>query len=67
MAPSSALPIGATRTVSEMVPVKLDAAMHGARLQNTLMALLEQRDDSGEHEPYDEDILDRAVAGFLAV
>ncbi|VDB82835.1 unnamed protein product [Peniophora sp. CBMAI 1063] len=67
MAPSSALPIGATRTVSEMVPVKIDAAVSGARLQNTVIALLAQPSNPEERERYDEEILDMTVAGFLAV
>ena len=67
MAPSSALPIGATRTVSEMVPVKLDAAIPGSRLHNTVIALMTQPNDTNERERYDEEILDMTVAGFLAV
>jgi polyribonucleotide 5'-hydroxyl-kinase len=65
MAPSSALPIGATRTVSELVPVRVDPAQPGARAHNALLALMAPPAD--EAERYDEEILDMQVAGFLAL
>jgi len=67
MAPSSALPIGATRTVSEMVPVRLNPAAPGSRLHNAILALMAQPTNPDEAERYDEEILDLQVAGFLAI
>ncbi|KAI0312374.1 hypothetical protein OF83DRAFT_1278326 [Amylostereum chailletii] len=67
MAPSSALPIGATRTVSEMVPVHIDPGSAGARLHNALLALLALPSNPDEAERYDEEVLDLQVSGFLAV
>jgi polyribonucleotide 5'-hydroxyl-kinase len=66
MAPSSALPIGATRVVSEMQPVQVDPAQAGSGLLNTVIALLAQPNPD-ENERYDEEILDLNVAGFLVV
>ncbi|KAI0031721.1 Clp1-domain-containing protein [Vararia minispora EC-137] len=65
MAPTSALPIGATRTVSELVPVRLDPTQPGARLHSALLALMHQSAEDAER--YDEELLDMQVAGFLAL
>ncbi|KAI0063438.1 Clp1-domain-containing protein [Artomyces pyxidatus] len=67
MAPSSALPIGATRTVSEMQPVQVDPAAPGSGLLNAVLALLAPPQHPDEAERYDEEVLDLQVAGFLAV
>ena len=67
MAPSSALPIGATRTVSEMQPVKIDPASHASGLLNAVLALLAPPYHDDEAERYDEEVLDLHVVGFLAV
>ena len=67
MAPSSALPIGATRTVSELLPVKVDPATSGSRLHGGFLALLALPSNPDEAERYDEEILDLQVSGFLAV
>ena len=40
MAPSSALPIGGTRILSEMQPVLIDPAQSGSGLLNAVLALL---------------------------
>jgi len=66
MAPPSALPIGATRVVSEMQPLQIDPAQPGSGLLNTVLALLAPPNPD-ENERYDEEILDLNVAGFLVV
>ncbi|KAI0053854.1 Clp1-domain-containing protein [Auriscalpium vulgare] len=66
MAPSSALPIGATRSVSEMQPVKVDPASPGSGVLNAMLALLAPPNPD-DNERYDEEVLDLQVAGFLAV
>lgn len=66
MAPSSALPIGAARVVSEMQPVPIDPAQPGSGLLNAVLALLAPPNPD-ENERYDEEILDLTVTGFLIV
>lgn len=66
MAPSSALPIGGTRIVSEMQPVLIDPAQPGSGLLNALVALLAPPHPD-EAERYDEEILDLNVIGFLVM
>ena len=66
MAPTSALPIGATRAVSEMQPVKIDPSQPGSRLQNAILAILISP-TTDENERYDEEILDLPAMGFLVV
>jgi len=67
MAPSSALPIGATRTVNEMQPIALDPASPGSGILNAIVALLTLPTHPEEMERYDEEVLDLPVLGFLAV
>jgi Pre-mRNA cleavage complex II protein Clp1 len=67
MAPSSALPIGATRTVNEMQPIQVDPASHGSGLLNAIVALLAPPVHVEETERYDEEVLDLPVSGFLAM
>lgn len=66
MAPSSALPIGATRVVSEIQPVQVDPAQPGSGLLNAVLALIAPPNPD-ESERYDEEILDLTVTGFLVV
>ncbi|KAF9469333.1 Pre-mRNA cleavage complex II protein Clp1-domain-containing protein [Collybia nuda] len=66
MAPSSALPIGAARVVSEMQPVPIDPAQSGSGLLNAVLAILAPPNPD-ENERYDEEILDLTVTGFLIV
>lgn len=66
MAPSSALPIGASRVVSELQPLLLDPSQSSSGLLNSVLALLASP-NSEENEPYDEEILDLPVVGFLIV
>lgn len=66
MAPSSALPIGATRVVSEMQPVLVDPAQAGSGLLNAVLALLAPPNPD-ENERYDEEVLDLTVTGFIVV
>jgi polyribonucleotide 5'-hydroxyl-kinase len=66
LAPSSALPIGATRVVSEMQPAQVDPAHSGSGLLNAVLALLTSPNPD-ENERYDEEILDLNVIGFLVV
>lgn len=66
MAPSSALPIGATRTLSEMQPIVLDLASMGSGLLNRVLAVLNPF-NADESERYDEEILDLPVTGFLVM
>ncbi|KIY50845.1 hypothetical protein FISHEDRAFT_38058 [Fistulina hepatica ATCC 64428] len=65
MAPSSALPIGATRALSETQPVLVDPAQPGSGLLNSVLAVLAPLNDEGER--YDEELLDLTVIGFLVV
>jgi polyribonucleotide 5'-hydroxyl-kinase len=64
MAPSSALPIGATRVVSEMQPVSVDPSQPGSGLLNGVLAILAPPNPD-ENERYDEEILDLSVTGFI--
>jgi len=66
LAPSSALPIGATRVVSEMQPVQIDPAQSNSGLLNAVLALLAPPNPD-ENERYDEEVLDLNVIGFLVV
>ncbi|KAL0946785.1 hypothetical protein HGRIS_012958 [Hohenbuehelia grisea] len=66
MAPTSALPIGAPRVVSEMQPVLVDPSQPGSGLLNAVLALL-QPFNPDENERYDEELLDLPVMGFLVV
>ncbi|KZT26576.1 hypothetical protein NEOLEDRAFT_1196965 [Neolentinus lepideus HHB14362 ss-1] len=66
MAPQSALPIGATRALSEMQPVAVDPAKGGSRLINSILALLAPPNPD-EAERYDEEVLDLTVVGFIVV
>jgi len=66
MAPSSALPIGAARTLSEMQPALLDPGASGTKLLNKVLALLAPFNED-ENERYDEEILDLPVVGFLII
>lgn len=66
MAPSSALPIGASRVVSELQPLLVDPSQTSSGLLNSVLALLASPNPE-ENEPYDEEILDLHVVGFLIV
>ncbi|EGO21102.1 hypothetical protein SERLADRAFT_372905 [Serpula lacrymans var. lacrymans S7.9] len=66
MAPSSALPIGAARTVSEMQPILVDPSSPSSGLLNAVLALLAPPNPD-ESERYDEEILDLHVIGFLII
>ncbi|THH06497.1 hypothetical protein EW145_g4045 [Phellinidium pouzarii] len=66
IAPSSALPIGATRAVSELQPVQVDPGARGSGLLNAVLALLAPLHPD-ENERYDEEVLDLAVSAFLVV
>lgn len=66
MAPTSALPIGFARVVSEMQPVSVDPSLPGSGLLNAVLALLAPPNPD-ENERYDEEILDLTVIGFLVM
>ncbi|EMD38020.1 hypothetical protein CERSUDRAFT_113133 [Gelatoporia subvermispora B] len=66
MAPTSALPIGAARVVSEMQPLLVDPGQPGSALYNAVLALLAPPNPD-ESERYDEEVLDLPVIGFLVV
>lgn len=66
MAPSSALPIGATRVVSEMQPILVDPAQSKSGLYNAVLALLSPPNPD-ESERYDEEILDLHTVGYVVV
>ncbi|KAF9506638.1 hypothetical protein BS47DRAFT_1378074 [Hydnum rufescens UP504] len=75
LAPSSALPIGAAPIISETKPVRVDPAIPGSGLMNSLLAVLTPIPPRAASigsgatmpEPSDEEILHRDVAGFLLV
>lgn len=64
MAPTSALPIGASRVVDEMQPVIVDPAQGGSGLLNAVLALLAPVESGVTDET---DVLDNDVLGFLIV
>jgi len=66
MAPSSALPIGAARVISEMQPVLIDPSQPGSGLLNAVLAILAPF-NTDERERYDEEILDLTVMGFAVM
>ena len=66
MAPVSALPIGATRSVSEMQPLPVNPAQPGSGLYNAVLAVLAPPNPDGS-ERYDEEILDLHVLCFVVV
>ena len=66
MAPTSALPVGATRVVSEMQPLPVDPAQPGSGLYNAVLALAAPPNPD-EAERYDEEILDLNVLGFAVM
>jgi polyribonucleotide 5'-hydroxyl-kinase len=66
MAPSSALPIGAQRSISETQPVLIDPSQTGSGLLNAVLALLSPPNPD-ENEQYDEEVLDLDVVAFLVV
>lgn len=66
MAPSSALPIGATRVMSEMQPVPVDPAAPGSALLNRVLGILAPPNPD-ENERYDEEILDLTTIGFVVI
>ncbi|KAI0665305.1 hypothetical protein C8Q70DRAFT_943580 [Cubamyces menziesii] len=66
MAPTSALPIGATRAVSEMQPLLVDPAQPGSGLYNAVLAILAPPNPD-ESERYDEEVLDLPVVGYVVI
>jgi len=60
LAPSSALPIGAQRTISELQPILVDPAQPGSGLLNSVLAILSNVEES-------ENIVETDVAGFAVV
>ncbi|KAF7295436.1 mRNA cleavage and polyadenylation factor CLP1 [Mycena indigotica] len=67
MAPSSALPIGAARVVSETQAVPVDPSSPGSGLLNAVLAILATPSTADDAERYDEEILDLSVSGFVVV
>ncbi|KZS88377.1 Clp1-domain-containing protein [Sistotremastrum niveocremeum HHB9708] len=65
MAPSSALPIGSQRTITETQPTLIDPGQPGSGLLNAVLALLAFPAEGAEH--YDEEVLDRDVSGFIVI
>lgn len=63
MAPSSALPIGASRAVSEMQPVVVDPSIPGSGLLHAILAIL----SAHPSDLSDEDLVDVDIAGFILV
>lgn len=62
-APTSALPIGASRILGEMQPVKIDPSQPGARIVGSLLAVSSL---VGVPES-EEDIVDADVIGFIVI
>lgn len=65
MAPSSALPIGASRAVSELLPLHVDPSSPSSGVLNSVLALLASTASDGEQ--YDEELVDLPVRGFIIV
>jgi polyribonucleotide 5'-hydroxyl-kinase len=65
MAPSSALPIGASRAVSELLPLHVDLSSPSSGVLNSVLALLASTASDGEQ--YDEELIDLPVRGFVIV
>jgi polyribonucleotide 5'-hydroxyl-kinase len=63
MAPSSALPIGAARVLSEIQPVTVDPSTPGSGLLNAVLALLA---DTGSPSS-DASVIDTPVSGFIVM
>ncbi|KAH6918292.1 cleavage/polyadenylation factor ia subunit Clp1p [Coprinopsis sp. MPI-PUGE-AT-0042] len=66
MAPSSALPVNATRQVSELQPVNVNPLMPSSKLLGSVLAVMAPFNED-ENERYDEEILDLGVVGFIYV
>ena len=64
MAPSSALPVGAARVMSEMQPVPVNPGAPGSALINAVVAVLAPLSPD-ENERYDEELLDLPVTSFV--
>lgn len=62
-APSSALPIGASRILGEMQPVKIDPSQPGSRIVGSILAVSSL---VGIPES-EEDIVDADVIGFIVM
>lgn len=65
MAPTSALPIGAQRTISETQPIAVDPSIPGSGLLNAVLALLAPT--RSDQVGVEEQIVDMDVVGFLVV
>lgn len=65
MAPSSALPIGASRAVSELLPLHVDPSSPSSGVLNSVLALLASAASDGEQ--YDEELIDLPFQGFIIV
>ena len=64
MAPSSALPIGGERRISEVQAIPVDPAQPGSGLLNAVLAILSQSDTDTDDVLH---MADRDVAGFVVV
>lgn len=67
MAPTSALPIGAQRSISETQPIVVDPAMPGSGVLNAVLALLAPSRSESSRVGGEEQIVDMDVVGFLVV
>lgn len=63
MAPSSALPIGSSRVISEMQPVVIDPSQPGSGLLHAILAVL----SAHPSDVSDENLVDVDIAGFILV
>jgi polyribonucleotide 5'-hydroxyl-kinase len=66
MAPSSALPVNATRQVSELQPVNVNPMLPSSKLLGSVLAVMAPFNED-ENERYDEEMLDLGVLGFIYV
>ncbi|PVG01138.1 hypothetical protein CPB86DRAFT_773489 [Serendipita vermifera] len=62
-APSSALPIGASRILGEMKPTKIDPSQPGSRIVNSILAVTTLT----EVPQLEEDIVDADIMGFIVI
>ncbi|KAH7107704.1 Pre-mRNA cleavage complex II protein Clp1-domain-containing protein [Auriculariales sp. MPI-PUGE-AT-0066] len=67
MAPSSALPIGGERRISEVEAIPVDPSQPGSGLLNAVLALLSQSEMDGDGDGHDQQLALHDIAGFVII